>query len=82
MELQDQGFEIDPICGMKVRPGETDLKASREGRDYYFCSEGCLKAFQELAGQPSKGRGAFRRWLDRLGRANEKSFGAKGPCCH
>jgi len=82
MANQKPQFETDPVCGMKVKPGETDLKLSLEGREYWFCSEGCLKAFQEQAGQPPKRRGAFRRWLDRLGRANQESFGAKGPCCH
>jgi P-type Cu+ transporter len=37
---------IDPICGMDVDtadpPGGT---AEHEGRTYYFCQPGCLKAF-------------------------------------
>lgn len=34
----------DPICGMVV-PTATALSATRAGRTYYFCSEGCQQTF-------------------------------------
>ena len=34
----------DPICGMVV-PTATALSASRAGRSFYFCSEGCRQTF-------------------------------------
>ena len=37
---------IDPVCGMKVEPGKTDLVTTYQGRGYYFCAEGCCKAFE------------------------------------
>ena len=35
----------DPICGMVVEKGRS-LTASIAGRNYYFCSEGCLRTFE------------------------------------
>lgn len=35
----------DPICGTFV-PRRDALKASQDGKDYFFCSEGCLKRFR------------------------------------
>jgi Cu+-exporting ATPase len=76
----------DPVCGMMVGDSVSAFKTGYLGRDYFFCSEGCLSAF---AGNPDKylktkkERGRFRRFLDRLARANEEEFGSSGPqCCH
>ena len=35
----------DPICGMTVDTAAA-LRAEREGKIYYFCSEGCKRKFQ------------------------------------
>jgi Cu+-exporting ATPase len=39
--------EIDPVCGMEIDP--KSAAGSFEYRDttYYFCSEGCLRDFEE-----------------------------------
>lgn len=37
----------DPVCGMTVDPETAAGKAEYEGKTYYFCSEGCRKAFEE-----------------------------------
>ncbi|MFN0190590.1 MAG: heavy metal translocating P-type ATPase [Aestuariivirga sp.] len=36
---------IDPVCGMKVDPHTTALKADHAGRTYYFCGPGCRTKF-------------------------------------
>jgi YHS domain-containing protein len=36
----------DPVCGMEVDPG-TAAQTSYQSRNYYFCSEQCLRTFQE-----------------------------------
>jgi RND family efflux transporter MFP subunit len=36
--------ELDPVCGMKADPA-TALKAERDGKTRYFCSETCRKAW-------------------------------------
>jgi P-type Cu+ transporter len=38
------GMAKDPICGMVV-PVATALSTERGGRNYYFCSQGCLQTF-------------------------------------
>ena len=35
----------DPICGTFI-PRQEALKAQKDGQDYFFCSEGCLKRFR------------------------------------
>ncbi len=37
---------IDPICGMNVDE-KTGLKLSWQGKDYYFCSDNCMKKFMQ-----------------------------------
>jgi len=34
----------DPICQTFI-PRKEALKAQKDGKDYFFCSEGCLKSF-------------------------------------
>jgi xanthine dehydrogenase accessory factor len=38
---------VDPVCHMDVDPATTPLHASHAGTTYYFCSEGCLRRFEE-----------------------------------
>ena len=79
---------IDPVCGMKIPPGNPAFVASYQGRSYYFCAEGCLQAFENdpkeyLDLRLVKQKGLISRFLDRLAEANKKQFGSKGPhCCH
>ncbi len=35
----------DPICGMTVDPRTSNWVSEYQGKSYYFCSEGCMKAF-------------------------------------
>ena len=35
----------DPVCGMDVDPGKTAHHANHAGKDYHFCSGGCLTKF-------------------------------------
>ena len=36
----------DPVCGMSVDPAKSAHHAEHAGRDYHFCSLGCLAKFQ------------------------------------
>jgi YHS domain-containing protein len=40
----------DPVCQTFI-PRKEALKVQRDGKDYFFCSEGCLKRFQRGGGQ-------------------------------
>lgn len=35
----------DPICGTFI-PRKEALKILKDGKEYFFCSEGCLKRFR------------------------------------
>jgi P-type Cu+ transporter len=41
----DAVLATDPVCGMSVDKGATDLKAEYRGETYYFCSPGCRGSF-------------------------------------
>lgn len=78
---------IDPVCGMDVAPGDAKLVSNHEGKRYWFCAEGCLRAFEAdpdkyLKPKLVKKKGWFGRYLDRMSKINEKEFGCKGPRCH
>ena len=36
---------VDPVCHMEVAAVDSSLHSEFEGRTYYFCAKGCLKAF-------------------------------------
>lgn len=37
----------DPVCGMEVDPKTAAGKSDYKGQTYYFCSNGCKKAFDK-----------------------------------
>jgi YHS domain-containing protein len=37
---------IDPVCLMKVDPGNKNFTTMYQMRSYYFCAEACRKAFE------------------------------------
>lgn len=43
-----RGFEIDPVCEMKVDPQNPPFKAEFNGKTYYFCSEACKHIFERM----------------------------------
>ena len=74
---------IDPVCGMDVLPGKTEIKATVHGDTYYFCAEGCRKLFVDnpqkfLSCKPVKKKGWWGRYIERL----EKATGGKSMDCH
>ena len=49
----------DPVCGMFVEAGPEALQLTREGRNYYFCSQTCARTFAE----PEQARARLLRRL-------------------
>src|SRR3974377_1748725 len=48
---------IDPVCGMTVNPATSRFKTTHNGKEYFFCCQGCLDKFgadpeKILAGPP------------------------------
>jgi YHS domain-containing protein len=82
------GKTIDPVCGMNVEPGKTNLVSVHKGHSYWFCADACRRAFKAdpdkyLKPEPSEKKGWFGRWLDRMAKSNKEEFGCHGPkCCH
>jgi P-type Cu+ transporter len=37
----------DPVCGAIVDKQESEFKTQFAGKKYYFCSEECLKEFED-----------------------------------
>jgi len=79
---------IDPVCGMEVSPGKTNLVSFHGRHSYWFCAEACRRDFEAdpdkyLKPKPAKKKGWFARYLERMAKTNEKEFGSTGPkCCH
>jgi YHS domain-containing protein len=40
----------DPVCRTFI-PRQEALKLTKDGQEYFFCSEGCLKRFQRGGGK-------------------------------
>src|SRR5258706_2584132 len=36
----------DPVCGMKVNPAVSKFQSTHLGKEYFFCSPGCLAKFK------------------------------------
>jgi YHS domain-containing protein len=83
MEVQSHNRAKDPVCGMEVDASESNLVAQHKGKDYYFCAQTCLEAFQKNPGKYLKPKGVVGRFIERLARSNQQEFGSGGPsCCH
>lgn len=53
--VEAQEGELDPICGMTVRPERAAGTSVRDGKTVYFCSLGCKERFD--AGLPPRAMG-------------------------
>ena len=74
---------IDPVCGMAVVAGMTEILTTIKGQTYHFCAEGCRKAFEEnpqkfLEPKSQKRKGIWGRYMERL----QKATGGKAQKCH
>lgn len=49
--LEDNGKKTDPVCGMYLDDFPDLKKISHNGKDYWFCGDGCAKRFEH---QPEK----------------------------
>ncbi len=38
---------VDPVCNMSVESESAAAQSEYKGTIYYFCSEGCLKEFED-----------------------------------
>jgi YHS domain-containing protein len=80
-----QNKEVCPICRMEVNPLTTPFSTDFKGRKYYFCADSCRTKFlfdpSGATRRPTRRKGWWGRYLDRLAKANHKEFGRSGPTC-
>ena len=74
---------IDPVCGMQVDPCSTKLISDYQDKRFYFCADGCRKAFEKNPEKykdaiSTKKKGLWGRYLDRL----NKTTDGKAIKCH
>jgi YHS domain-containing protein len=43
----DEQLVKDPVCGMKISPGDAVASIEHDGTTYYFCSQDCADSFRE-----------------------------------
>jgi len=48
---KDGKHAVDPVCGMQIVVGDKSPHADQNGKRYYFCSDGCDKAFNAKAAE-------------------------------
>ncbi|MCC9642952.1 heavy metal translocating P-type ATPase [Rhodopirellula sp. JC740] len=56
LPVADPSTQIDPVCGMTVS-ADSPRSAEFGGKNYVFCSDGCLKKFQDDPAEFSKESG-------------------------
>ncbi|MGD2126613.1 MAG: YHS domain-containing protein [Desulfobacteraceae bacterium] len=81
METQKEGTALDPVCGMKVDAASANFTSSHKGKPYFFCADVCKKAFDKNPIKYLKPKGFVSRFIDRLAKSNEKTFGRGRPSC-
>jgi len=61
---------IDPVCAMEVSADHADIKSTYRSETYYFCAEGCKKAFdsapEKFLTATSKKKGWWGKHVERL----------------
>ncbi|TFH66070.1 MAG: YHS domain-containing protein [Candidatus Zixiibacteriota bacterium] len=74
----------DPICGMDVREENALHLLHCEHETLYFCSNKCKEIYNLKTGKkkPLKKKGRIAKFLDKLAKDNEQSFGGTPPKCH
>src|SRR6266404_7442293 len=45
-EKSESVTPVDPVCDMKVETATARFRAQHDGKEYFFCSAGCLAKFQ------------------------------------
>lgn len=81
--IQSLKSAVDPVCGMSVNPETANITAEVEGKNYYFCAEGCRKAFVEnpkkfVDPECARPKSWWGRYIAKL----NKATGGKAMKCH
>lgn len=73
----------DPVCGMDVASGNSEITASWNNETYYFCADHCRDEFEKKPEVYLKKSSFFlKRWWDNyLKRLNKSTDGKPPNCC-
>lgn len=75
----------DPICGMQVSEPQAAASMEYKGRKFFFCALPCYETFKKAPEKylaPPKKQGLVGRFLNKLARASQETYGNKPPTCH
>ena len=73
----------DPVCQMDLPPESTHHSSKYADKFYFFCSRACKEAFDKSPKTYLRGRGGWwNRFLQRLAKSSQESFGSTPPKCH
>lgn len=74
----------DPICGMDVEEKGAQHYLQVEHETIYFCSNHCRDIYAHNKGLslPEERKGVVARFLEKLAKNNNQSFGGTPPSCH
>ncbi len=74
----------DPVCGMEVSEERMQHMIHFEHVTFYFCSEQCKKAYAQQVGisESASKKGVFKRFLEKIAKVTDESYGGKPPKCH
>jgi len=75
---------IDPVCGMDVEEKSALFLIHYEHQTIYFCSNKCKETYARNVGLQSgvKKKGVIARFLEKLAKDNNDTFGGTPPSCH
>ena len=74
----------DPVCGMELSESQAPASLEYKGRRFYFCALSCYETFEKNPESylvPEK-QGWWGRFLNKLAKANQETYGNKPPKCH
>ena len=74
----------DPVCGMEVSEEGAVHLIHTEHETFYFCSKRCKASYARQTGMNKTvtKKGFLGRFLEKLAKENEKTYGGKPPTCH
>jgi len=74
----------DPVCGMDVEEKGAAHLLHFEHETLYFCSKQCKEAYAQPSTmkKATRKKGFFARFLEKLAKDNNETFGGTPPKCH
>lgn len=84
VEAPDNRPSSCPLCGMGVKEENTRHLLYCHHEVLCFCSKQCKETYTQRSGmnKPADKKGRIARFLERLAKGNEQSYGGKPPKCH